>query len=109
MFFWFIRLIGPTGSGKSSVSLIFTPLQDTNIKIIQFLSKATGNGGDVGHTLTSCTTELKVAKCEEPTLSSIFLMDTPGFDGNLITDLEVSHLASEWLDKRWAPSPNLAH
>ena len=75
-------------------------LQDTNLKTIQFLSKATGNDGDIGHMLTSCTTELNAAKCEGPALSHIVLVDTPGFDCRTRTDLEVPRLVFEWLNKR---------
>ena len=92
--------MGPTGSGKSSVSLFaYSTLYSTELKAIQFIGKVTGNDDGVGHTLTSCTSEVKVTKCEDPTLANIVLVDTPGFDDTRKTDLEILELISKWLNK----------
>ena len=67
--------------------------------MIQFIGKVTGNDVGVGHALTSCTSEVKATKCEDPTLTNIVLVDTPGFDNTRKTDLEILELISKWLDE----------
>ncbi|KAG6331294.1 hypothetical protein ID866_7792 [Astraeus odoratus] len=76
------RIMGPTGSGKSS-----------------FINKATGNADNgVGRELTSFTSEIKVFKCiidESP----VILIDTPGFDDAERSNLEILQLICDWLDE----------
>ncbi|KIM70816.1 hypothetical protein SCLCIDRAFT_1206976 [Scleroderma citrinum Foug A] len=77
-----IAIMGPTGSGKSS-----------------FISRVTGNADGIGHTLTSCTSEVKVTKVEK--LANVVLVDTPGFDDTNKSDLEILELISKWLNKTY--------
>ncbi|KAI6042362.1 hypothetical protein EDC04DRAFT_998756 [Pisolithus marmoratus] len=79
-----IALMGPTGAGKSS-----------------FIANATKREGEgVGHDLNSCTSEIKVNKCEVEG-SNVVLVDTPGFDDTKKTDLDILKLISDWLNNEY--------
>ncbi|KAI5990810.1 hypothetical protein EDC04DRAFT_1365422 [Pisolithus marmoratus] len=76
-----IALMGPTGAGKSS-----------------FIANAMKREDEgVGHDLNSCTSEIKVTKCEVEG-SNVVLVDTPGFDDTKKTDLDILKLISDWLN-----------
>ncbi|KAL4062813.1 hypothetical protein V8B97DRAFT_1877360 [Scleroderma yunnanense] len=71
------------------------------LKAIQFIGKVTGDVDvGVGHTLTSCTSEIKVTKCEVE-LANVILVDTPGFDDTKKSDLEILELISGWLKENY--------
>ncbi|KAI6148898.1 hypothetical protein BKA82DRAFT_326824 [Pisolithus tinctorius] len=83
--------MGPTGSGKSS-----------------FIDKATGcTGAGVGHDLTSCTSEIKVTRCVVEQ-SNVVLVDTPGFDGTMKSNLKVLDMISDWLNKEYQTGATLS-
>ncbi|KAL4066064.1 P-loop containing nucleoside triphosphate hydrolase protein [Scleroderma yunnanense] len=83
--------MGLTGTGKSS-----------------FVSMITGNQEQgVGHSLTSCTREIKTAKCTIEG-SSVVLLDTPGFNHPEISDLKILQLITSWLNKTCKQGPLLS-
>ncbi|KAI6102047.1 P-loop containing nucleoside triphosphate hydrolase protein [Pisolithus croceorrhizus] len=76
--------MGTTGTGKSS-----------------FIANATKREGmGVGHSLISCTSEIKATKFEVEG-SSVVLVDTPGFNGTNKSDREVLKLISDWLNAEY--------
>jgi len=100
------RLLGPTGSGKSSVRYVpFTSGLQTSLDILtKFIEKATGIKGIVGDGLESSTQELSVFKFtlpEDDNSSTVFLVDTPGFDDTNRTDHDVFETISKWLIKTY--------
>ncbi|KAI6156271.1 hypothetical protein EDD17DRAFT_1055290 [Pisolithus thermaeus] len=54
----------------------------------------------VGHSLISCTSEIKATKFEVEG-SSVVLVDTPGFNGTNKSDREVLKLISDWLNAEY--------
>ncbi|KAL4069908.1 P-loop containing nucleoside triphosphate hydrolase protein [Scleroderma yunnanense] len=76
-------MVGPSGAGKSS-----------------FVNMVTGSQGQrVGHSLTSCTSEINAVRC---TIlgSTIVLLDTPGFKDTNKSDTEILKSIVDWLSKR---------
>ncbi|KAI5990803.1 P-loop containing nucleoside triphosphate hydrolase protein, partial [Pisolithus marmoratus] len=83
--------MGPTGAGKSS-----------------FIANATMREGEgVGHDLTSCTSEIKVTKCEVEG-SRVVLVDTPGSDHTNKSDMDILKLISDWLNAEYQTRPILS-
>jgi predicted GTPase len=97
--------MGPTGSGKSSVSQInFGQYPSTYTS--QFIGAATNSDIGVGHELQSCTTEINMVKLNylDPsriTDFDIVFVDTPGFDDTNKTDVEILEMLADWLNKTW--------
>jgi len=91
--------MGPTGSGKSSVSL-YKYLATALLIQPQFINAATGYNKGVGHSLESCTSEITAVKLSFPELvaSDIYFVDTPGFDDTNKSDLDIFKMISEWLN-----------
>ncbi|KAH7351273.1 P-loop containing nucleoside triphosphate hydrolase protein [Rhexocercosporidium sp. MPI-PUGE-AT-0058] len=67
-----IAVMGVTGSGKST-----------------FISKLAHQSVEVGHSLTSCTTEVGVYSLQYDDKRTIYLVDTPGFDDTNRSDTDV--------------------
>ncbi|KAK4442919.1 P-loop containing nucleoside triphosphate hydrolase protein [Podospora aff. communis PSN243] len=79
-----IAVMGPTGSGKSS-----------------FIARITGrNGAIVGHDLKSETSEVTP---HSVTIGSkrVTLIDTPGFNDTILSDMEVLDQIGDWLADKY--------
>jgi len=74
--------MGPTGSGKST-----------------FINIATGFNIGVGHSLESCTSEIKIVKLSVPEFADgdVVFVDTPGFDDTHISDTDILKMVANWL------------
>jgi len=74
--------MGPTGSGKST-----------------FIKLATGFDTVVGHSLESCTSEIKIVKLTVPELTDgdVVFVDTPGFDDTHKSDADILKMVADWL------------
>ncbi|KAI6021991.1 hypothetical protein EDC04DRAFT_2575425 [Pisolithus marmoratus] len=79
--------MGISGSGKSS-----------------FIANVTSTDEGVGHSLVSCTTEIKATRAVVEG-SSVVLVDTPGFHNTDRSDLEVSQMISDWLYTVYPATP----
>jgi flagellar biosynthesis GTPase FlhF len=90
--------MGPTGSGKSSVSSIDV-YRVTASSHVQFIATATGAEVRIGHDLQSFTTDISIVKFQslERTDFEIVFVDTPGFDDTHKTDIEILKMLAEWL------------
>lgn len=67
----------------------------------------TGDSGvDIGHELSSCTTEVKIFKHNSPERSDfdVVLVDTPGYDYTGPTDAEVLEMVADWINKTYVMS-----
>ena len=53
----------------------------------------------VGHSLNSCTTEIKPVIIQHPTEENrrIIIVDTPGFDDTYFDDVEILKRIADWL------------
>ena len=94
------RVMGPTGSGKSTVRLSrYLSQNSTGLYQSQFISLATGFDTGVGHTLESCTSEIKIVKLSVPELSDsdVVFVDTPGFDDTHKSDSDILKMVADWL------------
>jgi len=89
--------MGPTGSGKSSVSSIEVYHAIVGLHA-QFIATATGVDIQIGHELQSLTADINIVKfeCLESDLDIVFV-DTPGFDDTNKTDLEILEMLANWL------------
>lgn len=86
-----IALVGPTGTGKSS-----------------FIDKVTGDAGEsVGHSLTSCTSEIGVTRYAIEGFN-VVLADTPGYNDTKQSELEVPEMILNWLDSTYETRPILS-
>ncbi|KAH6855718.1 P-loop containing nucleoside triphosphate hydrolase protein [Chaetomium sp. MPI-CAGE-AT-0009] len=75
-----IALVGVTGSGKST-----------------FISHCVDEPVQVGHSLKSCTEEVALYSFIHETGVKVNLVDTPGFDDDNMSDLEVLRILASWL------------
>ncbi|KAG8847876.1 hypothetical protein FRB91_011378 [Serendipita sp. 411] len=96
-----VVVMGPTGSGKTTVSTLYQPLfaaQSLNhSQLINCIAKRDDDPG-VGHTIMSCTDELELVKVVEPIHGrSVSLIDTPGFDDTNKPDTEILTAIAEFL------------
>ncbi|KAH7114770.1 hypothetical protein B0J13DRAFT_681560 [Dactylonectria estremocensis] len=76
----FIAVMGVTGSGKSS-----------------FISLCSKKSVKIGHDLTSCTSTVDVYAYDVSRESTVYLIDTPGFNDSTKTDREVLREIASWL------------
>ncbi|KAG9312312.1 hypothetical protein JVU11DRAFT_7624 [Chiua virens] len=95
--------MGPTGSGKSTVSL--TPCSRARSLIFpQFVSSASGQGADgpgVGSGLKSYTGGIRAIRFrDQKSGQRVVLVDTPGFDDTYKSDVDILDMISEWLQSR---------
>jgi predicted GTPase len=53
----------------------------------------------VGHTLESCTSEIKIVKLSVPELDDgdVVFVDTPGFDDTHKSDADILKMVADWL------------
>jgi hypothetical protein len=66
----------------------------------KFIEIATGlDTGGVGHTLESCTSEIKIVKLSVPELTDgdVIFVDTPGFDDTHKSDADILKMVADWL------------
>ena len=91
--------MGPTGSGKSTVSLSLSKPCFSTRRFIKFIETVAGIHGIVGHNLESFTSEIAVYKTSFPELSGsdIHFVDTPGFDDTNKSDVDTFKTLSDWL------------
>ncbi|KAF6806998.1 hypothetical protein CMUS01_14236 [Colletotrichum musicola] len=78
----FLAVFGVTGVGKSS--------------LISYLTTDTIKP-EVGHTLDSCTQDVRVYQYAYSATCNIYLLDTPGFDDTYRTDKSVLRSLVSWL------------
>jgi len=99
--------MGPTGSGKSSVSWSIIRLL-LFLRSYKFIELVTGLTGLVGHGLASFTNEVSVIKLSFPGLvdSDICFVDTPGFDDTDKSDVHIFKMISDWLNKTYVNFTN---
>jgi len=88
-----IALMGPTGTGKST-----------------FINTATlQNGKTVGHSLESCTSDIRAVRFFHPTDNRSFIfVDTPGFDDTHKSDTEILRMLASWLESTYKKHIKLA-
>lgn len=92
--------MGPTGSGKSTVRLSgYLSLIPLAYIRLQFIKLATGFDTVVGHSLESCTSEIKIVKLSVPELADgdVVFVDTPGFDDTHKSDADILKMVADWL------------
>ncbi len=80
----FIAVMGVTGSGKSS-----------------FISLLCEERIEIGHDLESCTAAVGVYSCAWDSTTTIYLVDTPGFNDTNRTDTEVLREIAAWLTESY--------
>ena len=53
----------------------------------------------MGHTLESCTSEIKIVKLSVPELADgdVVFVDTPGFDDTHKSDADILKMVADWL------------
>jgi GTPase Era involved in 16S rRNA processing len=69
----------------------------------QFINIAAGETvAAVGHSLESCTQDIRAFSCSRPgsSGSKVVFVDTPGFDVSERTDYDVLKAIAEWLNER---------
>ncbi|KAF7544072.1 hypothetical protein G7Z17_g10241 [Cylindrodendrum hubeiense] len=76
----FIAVMGVTGSGKSS-----------------FISLCSDQPVEIGHTLGACTSTVDVYAYDMSPDSTVYLIDTPGFDDTNRSDTEILREIATWL------------
>ena len=91
--------MGATGTGKSTVSAAFIPVQALVdlLPFVQFINLVSGSNLPVGETLRSCTADVQTSPPFELAGRNVTLIDTPGFDDTLKTDTEILKLISTFL------------
>ncbi|KAL2851529.1 hypothetical protein BJY01DRAFT_245040 [Aspergillus pseudoustus] len=89
----FILVLGATGSGKTT-----------------FVSRCSGKTLEIGHDLSSCTSDLTITSFLHPSpadptdIKTIYLLDTPGFDDTNLSDSETLTRISHYLAVAYANS-----
>lgn len=99
--------MGPTGSGKSNVR----PLRAEEVApdlLSQFIVRLLA-GRPKPQSLKSETSGIKAYRIFNPaidsrTISSIVVVDTPGFDDTTRTDYDILSMAADWLHSSYARS-----
>ena len=90
--------MGATGSGKSTVSRVYSPIMARSSSTCpQFINLASSSNLRVGMKLGSCTAEVQLA--DEFTLDErrVILIDTPGFDDTSKSDTDVLKMIAAFL------------
>jgi len=96
--------MGPTGSGKSHVGQNVLALRSEFTLYSQFidvLTKPSSNKLRAGSSLGSCTEKIQAVRLRNHKHygSKLVLVDTPGFDDDRRSDMEVLEMIGEWLRK----------
>jgi len=95
----FHRVMGATGSGKTSVSRREASYndQEAHPSVAQFINLASRSNLRIGMNLESCTAEVQLA--DEFTLDgrSVILIDTPGFDDTSKSDTDILKMIAAFL------------
>jgi septin family protein len=97
--------MGPTGSGKSNVTINNLPSQLYRFSLkdsVQMIAKLTEQAGIVGHELKSCTSNIKAFRIRGHVLyqDRLVLVDTPGFDDTVKSEMDILKMIAGWLAKR---------
>ncbi|KAF2807133.1 P-loop containing nucleoside triphosphate hydrolase protein [Mytilinidion resinicola] len=86
----FIAVMGVTGAGKST-----------------FISKCCKKRIAIGHNLQACTSTVDVYPCKISGSTTVYLVDTPGFDDTNRSDTEVLREIATWLTDSYAAEVKL--
>ena len=92
------RVMGATGSGKSSVSRVCPVIMTKNsTSCFQFINLASGSSLRIGMSLESSTAEVQLS--DEFTVDGrrTILIDTPGFDDTSKSDADILKLIAAFL------------
>jgi predicted GTPase len=89
--------MGPTGSGKSTVSNCTLANSCVVPESGKFINLATGVDAGVGHDLESFTSEIGIIKMTFLGCNVVFV-DTPGFDDTKRSDSDILKMISDWLE-----------
>ncbi|KAF9043959.1 P-loop containing nucleoside triphosphate hydrolase protein, partial [Panaeolus papilionaceus] len=85
-------LIGQTGTGKSS-----------------FANHVIGaEKSEVGHSLKSCTSAIRILRHSSPPKPDFVLIDTPGFNDTHLSDIQVLETITQWLSSTYRRSVMLS-
>ncbi|KAF8420753.1 P-loop containing nucleoside triphosphate hydrolase protein [Boletus edulis BED1] len=97
-----IVIMGPTGSGKSNVSVFVVPLTSNyQVKNDQFINKLTGNTErHKASNLKSDTQDVTPYPISYQGLR-VVLVDTPGFDDTYRQDSDILRVIADWLIKKY--------
>ncbi|SRR6266511_5937284 len=96
--------MGPTGSGKSNVNTFSFARRILTWIYLQFIDVVTKPSLDklrAGSSLGSCTQKIQAVRFRNHEFygSKLVLVDTPGFDDDKRSDMEILELIGEWLKK----------
>ena len=98
--------MGPTGTGKSNVGQnIFSLEQWIHTWIypqfIDVVTKAPSDKLRAGSSLGLCTQKIQATRVRNHDFysSEVVLVDTPGFDDDKRSDIEILELIGDWLKK----------
>ena len=96
------RVIGATGSGKTSVSITsrHSVPELTEISCSQFVNTASGSSLRAGTGLELCTTEIQLSDEFVVDGRKVVLIDTPGFDDVTQSDTDVLKTIAVFLAAR---------
>ena len=86
------RVMGATGSGKSSVrsfSFSKSRIGNSHPRYVQFINLVSGSRLEVSDGLKSCTKDVRMADAFKLNGRSVVLVDTPGFDDTTISDTDI--------------------
>jgi len=88
-----VVVMGPTGTGKST-----------------FIERATRQeSGTVGHKLRTCTTDIRSVNIIHPENGrSVVFVDTPGFDGPSMSDVQILSMIADFLRDTYKEKAKLA-
>ena len=95
------RVMGPTGSGKSNVRSVLAEGVKPDL-LSQFIRQLLA-GRPEPQGLQSVTSKIKAVRIFNPRvyspISSLVVVDTPGFDDTNRTDYETLNMVADWLRK----------
>ena len=100
--------MGATGTGKSTVGSIYVnDVSDPDSVLMvnsKFVECATRQAAQsVGHKLRSCTTDIRTVRITHPGDGRpLLLVDTPGFDDTVKSDVEILIMIADYIVKMCA-------
>ena len=89
--------MGPTGTGKTSVSHRHFFFSLVLIFIFQFVNLLSGSSLRVGSQLESCTNEVQLSRSFMLDGQTIAFIDTPGFDDTNSSDTNILNMIAAYL------------